>query len=134
MGGAVHALSPVLSLSARIAFGVCTMPDPIAPQVLSLTTTVGSEDDARRLARALLDGHLAACVQLDRLESHYRWEGALHAEPEVRLTLKSAPERLAALQAFLAVQHPYDVPQVLWQHLSASPAYAAWVRAEVGAA
>jgi len=110
------------------------MPDPIAPQVLSLTTTVGSEDDARRLAWALLERHLAACVQLERLESHYCWEGALHAEPEVRLTLKSIPEHLAALQAFLADQHPYKLPQVLWQRLEATPAYAAWVRAEVGAA
>ena len=109
------------------------MPAAFPPQVLSLSTTVGSEEDARRLARALLDAHLAACVQLDRLESHYRWHGELQADPEVRLTVKSIPERLAALQVFLAEQHPYELPQVLWQILEASPAYAQWVRAEVGA-
>lgn len=102
------------------------------PQVLSLSTTVGSDDDARRLARALLDTHLAACVQLDRLESHYRWQGVLNADAEVRLTVKSVPERLAALQAFFAAQHPYELPQVTWQVLDASPTYVAWVRAEIG--
>ena len=109
------------------------MPAAFPPQVLSLTTTVGSEEDARRLARALLGAHLAACVQLDQLESHYRWQGEVHVDPEVRLTVKSVPERLGALQAFLADQHPYELPQVLWQVLDASPAYAEWVRAEVGA-
>lgn len=102
-------------------------------QVLHLATTVGSEEQARRLANALLDARLAACVQLDRIESHYRWDGALQAEAEIRLTVKSAPERLAALQAFIADQHPYDLPQLLWHLEEASPAYAGWVRAEVGA-
>lgn len=108
------------------------MPSPAATRILHLVTTVGGEDDARRLASALLDQRLAACVQIDRLESHYRWEGALCAEAEWRLTIKSAPDRLAALQAFLAGQHPYDLPEVVWQLLEATPAYAAWVRAEAG--
>jgi len=101
-------------------------------QVLSLTTTVGSDDDARRLAAALVEQRLAACVQLDRVESHYRWEGALNAEPEIRLTVKTVPARLPALQAFLAEHHPYQLPQLLWQVMEASPAYGAWVRQQVG--
>lgn len=107
------------------------MPSAAATQVLSLVTTVGGEDDARRLAAALLDQRHAACVQVDRLESHYRWEGALCAEAEWRLTIKSTPDKLAALQAFLAARHPYDLPQVAWQLLESTPAYAAWVRSEV---
>ena len=107
------------------------MPPAAATQVLSLATTVGGEDDARRLASALLEQRLAACVQIDRLESHYRWQGALCAEAEWRLTIKSTPDKLVALQAFLASEHPYDLPQVVWQVLEATPAYAAWVRGEV---
>jgi len=106
---------------------------PLAPatRILSLVTTVGGEDDARRLASALLDQRLAACVQIERIESHYRWEGALCAEAEWRLTVKSTPDRLPALQAFLAGRHPYELPQVAWQVLEATPAYADWVRGEV---
>lgn len=101
-------------------------------QVLSLTTTVGSEDDARRLAQAVLEARLA-CVQLERIESHFRWQGALQAEAEIRLTFKSTPDRLPALQAWLAGQHPYALPQLLWALQDASPAYADWVRREVDA-
>jgi periplasmic divalent cation tolerance protein len=103
-----------------------------AADILSLVTTVGSEDDARRLAELLLERRLAACVQLDRgVESHYRWEGKACVDAEVRLTIKSAPDRLEPLQAFLADEHPYDLPQLVWQVDRASAAYAAWVRAEV---
>ncbi|HYF16450.1 MAG TPA: divalent-cation tolerance protein CutA [Ramlibacter sp.] len=102
-----------------------------ATDILSLTTTVGSLDDARRLAQGLLEQRLAACVQLEEItESHYRWESRLCADPEVRLTIKSRPQRLAALQAFFAEHHPYDVPQLLWQVLSGSDAYAGWVQGE----
>ena len=102
-------------------------------EILSLTTTVASTQDAERLARALLDRRLAACVQLDAgVQSHYRWKGEVCADPEVRLTIKSLPARLAAIQAFMAEQHPYEVPQLLWQVMGASPAYAGWVREQVG--
>lgn len=107
------------------------MPSTAATQVLSLATTVGGADQARRLAAILLDQRLAACVQVERIESHYRWEGALRAEAEWRLTVKSTPDKLGALQASLAAAHPYDLPQVVWQVLEATPAYAAWVRGEV---
>ena len=103
--------------------------------ILSLTTTVATREDARRLARALVEQRLAACVQLDEgVQSHYRWEGALCADPEVRLTVKTLPSLLPRLQAFFAEEHPYDVPQLLWQTMAASPAYADWVRGEVAAA
>ncbi len=101
-------------------------------EILSVTTTVAGQDAARQLADRVLARRLAACVQVEPgLVSHYRWEGRLQAEPEVRLTFKTTPGGWAAMQDFLAEHHPYEVPQVLGQVMKASPAYAAWVRAEV---
>lgn len=100
--------------------------------ILSLSTTVGSGEDAARLARAVVERRLAACVQVEALQaSHYRWEGAVCEEPEWRLTLKTLPACLPAVQAFMAEQHPYQLPQLLWQTLEASADYADWVRQEV---
>ena len=109
------------------------MDDAPDTQVLHLTTPVTGAEDARRLATELVAQRLAACVQLDRsVESHYHWNGAPCAEREVRLTVKSLPARLDALQAFFAARHPYELPQLLWHLETASPAYAAWVRQEAG--
>ncbi len=102
--------------------------------ILSVSTTVGSVDAAKALARLILEHRLAACVQVEALlASHYRWEGALCDEPEVRLVVKTLPERQAALQALFDEYHPYQLPQFLAVRMQASKAYAAWVRASVEA-
>lgn len=112
--------------------GVQLMQDAIEVDILAVTTTVGRLEDAQALARELVERRLAACVQVEPgLQSFYRWQGALCDEPEVRLTLKTLPERQAALEAFFAERHPYQLPQFLAVTLRASAAYGAWVRAEV---
>ncbi len=110
------------------------MDDRRRPDILSLVTTVGTSADARRLARSLVERRLAACVQIEPgLTSVYRWEGQVCEDSEWRLTAKTTPERLAALQAYLAEAHPYKLPQLVWQPLAASAAYAAWVAEAVQA-
>ena len=99
--------------------------------VLTVTTTVASRDDAVRLGRGLVDEKLAACVQVEPIAaSIYRWQGRLCEEPEFRLTIKSVPSRLDAIQAFFRDHHPYDVPQFVVMPCRASAAYGDWVRSE----
>jgi periplasmic divalent cation tolerance protein len=100
--------------------------------VLTVVTTIGSAEEARKLARAILDRRLAACVQIDAgITSHYRWKGELCEEPEIRLTIKTLPACEPAMQALFETAHPYEVPQFLSCVECASAAYVQWVRAEV---
>ena len=96
----------------------------------AVTTTVGTAEDARRLAQAVLAQRLAACVQIEAISSHYRWEGALHEDGEWRLVCKTVPQAVDGLFALLQAQHPYTLPQLVVQPLQASAAYADWVRQE----
>lgn len=101
-------------------------------EILSITTTVGTLESAKALARELLDQRLAACVQLEPgLTSVYRWNGEVSEEAEVRLVIKSVPELEEALASFIAQCHPYDLPQFVAATLRASASYAQWVRDEV---
>ena len=101
--------------------------------ILVVTTTVATLAQAQALARGLLAARLAACVQLEPgLQSFYRWGGKVCDDAEVRLTIKTLPAQVEALQAFLAKQHPYDVPQFVAQRMAGSVAYSDWVRAEIG--
>ena len=100
--------------------------------IATLTTTLPTEEEAQALARGLVEARLAACVQVEPgLQSFYRWQGQVQADAEVRLTVKTVPEARAAVEAFVARYHPYELPQLLWQEMAASPAYAAWAQAEV---
>lgn len=104
-------------------------------RILVVTTTVGSAAAAAALARSILEHRLAACVQIDpEVTSFYRWKGQLCEEQEARLVIKTAPGQEAALRAFLAEHHPYELPQFVAVSVPASADYAQWVLGEVSAA
>lgn len=101
--------------------------------LLVVTTTVASMDQARELARQLVERHVAACVQLSTVESFYAWDGAVQHEPEVRLTAKTTAARWPALCAVVRQLHPYQLPQLLAVPVAeADAAYAHWVAEHVG--
>lgn len=95
--------------------------------------TAPDAEVAAALARALVEARLAACVNLvPGLRSIYRWEGAVHDEPEVLLIVKTTADRLDALRALVVELHPYAVPEVLALPAVAGHApYLDWVRAAV---
>ncbi len=61
--------------------------------LLAVITTTATEEEARAIARALVDRGLAACVQISALESFYIWQGAVQQEPEYRVVAKTTEER-----------------------------------------
>jgi len=88
---------------------------------------------ARRLARAALEGRLAACANLiPRLESHYWWRGKIESGAEVLLVLKTSVARLAALEKVIMASHPYDTPEFLVLPISrGNQRYLDWVEQSV---
>lgn len=92
-------------------------------------TTIGAEADARRLARTLVDERLAACVNvLPAMSSIYRWKEKVEEEREQQLIIKTAADRLPALEARLRELHPYEVPEFLVLRVSSgSDAYVRWI-------
>ena len=94
-------------------------------------TTVDSEDFARTLAARLLDERLAACVQEVRINSHYRWDGGLHYEPEILLLVKTSVEAAPAAMRLIEDIHSYDVPEIIAVPVTAGlPAYLEWLARE----
>lgn len=90
-------------------------------------------DRAEDIARALLEGRLAACVNVvPGLASLYWWEGAICRDGESLLVIKTRADRLAELEARLVAVHPYTTPELLaLPVLASAERYAAWLRAEV---
>jgi periplasmic divalent cation tolerance protein len=103
-------------------------------KLVAVVTTVAMRDDADRLARAAVDARLAACVQMQAIDSVYRWEGAVEHEPEVRLLFKTTADARGALERLISAMHPYDLPAI-WSFAvdEADPRYAAWVGDSVAA-
>jgi periplasmic divalent cation tolerance protein len=77
-------------------------------------STCGSEAEAERLARLLIDQRLAACVSIvPRVRSFYRWNGAVESAEEWLLLIKSSRPLFEKLRAALQQAHSYEVPELL---------------------
>jgi periplasmic divalent cation tolerance protein len=103
-----------------------------AGAVVELRTTFSCWDRAAACARHLIERRLAACVQIEGpVTSIYRWQGVMETAEEFRCTCKTSVARAAACSAAILGMHEYATPELLVVAAQASPAYAAWVQAEV---
>ncbi|HZF81391.1 MAG TPA: divalent-cation tolerance protein CutA [Rubrivivax sp.] len=100
---------------------------------LLVVTTVAQREDALMLARALVELRLAACAQIGLIHSVYRWQEAVHDEPEFRVLFKTRRGLYAQVEAAIRERHPYELPAIHAISTShAEPLYAAWVVDNVG--
>ncbi len=95
---------------------------------IAVFTTVGSEAEAKRIARALVERKLAACVQISQIESFYHWNGAVQNEPEYRLLIKTADERYGEVEAAIREMHSYELPAIhAWAMDRIYAPYGEWI-------
>lgn len=103
-----------------------------APALVVLVAT-GSQDEARTIARAAVERHLAGCAQLMPIESVYMWEGAVQQDAEYLVLLKTREPAYPALEQAIRELHSYDVPEILaLPVVGGLPAYLSWLAGVVG--
>jgi len=97
---------------------------------LVVLVTCSSEEEASRIARALVAGRLAACVNIleSPVRSVYRWKGNVETAMEHLLVIKTRRARLADLEAAVKRLHSYDTPEIIALPIAAgSRRYLAWL-------
>lgn len=79
-----------------------------------ILVTAGSEDEAARIATALVEERLAGCVNIvPSIRSIYRWEGKVCDEAEVLLVIKARHDKVPQLTERVKQLHSYTVPEVI---------------------
>jgi periplasmic divalent cation tolerance protein len=98
--------------------------------------TCDSAEEAERLARSLVDQHLAACVTVvSPARSFYRWQGAVTEAAEWLLVIKSSRALFDRLSSALEAAHSYEIPEVLaLPVVEGSRNYLAWLDSELPSA
>jgi len=96
---------------------------------LQVLTTVGSEEEAERVAAALVERRLAACVQITGpISSHYRWQGKVEHAREWQCLAKTTAAQYADVEATIAELHSYEEPEIVATPIVAgSKGYLAWL-------
>ena len=103
-------------------------------KIIVLTTT-GSQEEARKIGRSLVEQGLAACVNIvPQVESIYRWQGAIETAEEAPAILKTTAETTDALIARISGLHSYEVPCIaVWPIEKLLLGYSEWVEQTVRA-
>jgi periplasmic divalent cation tolerance protein len=91
--------------------------------------TAANREEANRLADALIEARLAACVQLlPEIQSVYRWQGKIVRDQEVLLLAKTKQALFAELDQKVREIHSYETPEILALPVSAiSEPYLKWL-------
>jgi periplasmic divalent cation tolerance protein len=92
--------------------------------------TCATLEEARKIARTVVEKHLAACVNIvtHAVESFYTWEGKLEDSSEYLLMIKTSEERLGELQKQVLALHSYDTPEfVVIPIVAGSEPYLNWL-------
>jgi len=97
------------------------------------TTTTAELEDARNIARRLVETKLAACVQImEPITSVYRWQGKIEEEGEVLLLIKSKQDLIPRIAELLDEIHPYEVPELIATPIiEGSASYLSWLEDNV---
>ncbi len=92
-------------------------------------STTSSREEAQKIANALVQSQLAACVQIvGPMQSVYRWNEKVEQTEEYLLLMKTTATTLARLRAELQKLHSYEVPECVEIPIeSGLPAYMNWI-------
>ncbi len=101
-------------------------------EALVCLTTVADGEEAARLAEALVDERLAACVNELPVRSTYRWQGNVEHADERLLVVKTSKRCFERLRMRIRELSSYEVPEIVALAAQAIDTdYLAWLLAGV---
>jgi len=103
--------------------------------VLLVLTNLPDRDAALKLANAVIEEKVAACVSmLGTSTSVYRWQDKVENAEEIPLLIKTTAARYAELEAVIRRLHPYELPEIIAVPVAHGlPGYLQWVAGAVNA-
>jgi periplasmic divalent cation tolerance protein len=98
-------------------------------QACIVLTTAGSQEEARKIARFLVERQLAACVNIvPQIESVYRWQGKIESANEWLLVIKTLDTHFSQVCDGIRDLHSYELPECIKLEISdGSQKYLEWI-------
>ncbi len=85
----------------------------LTDKLVGLITTSG-EEEARAIARRLVEERLAVCVSIiPSVRSIYRWKEEIHDDEEFMLVVKTSRERFETMMERVRELHSYENPEII---------------------
>ncbi|VAX21683.1 Periplasmic divalent cation tolerance protein CutA [hydrothermal vent metagenome] len=96
--------------------------------------TASSEEEARKIAKSLVEERLAACVSIiPSVRSIYRWKEEIHDDEEFLLVVKTSGKQFEAIKTLVHELHSYETPEIIALPIvSGSGKYLEWMNKNLG--
>lgn len=96
--------------------------------MIIIYTTFPNQNIAKKIITGLVKNKLAACGNIFRLHSVYRWKGKIESEPEYGAFIKTKNNLYRKVETYIKKKHPYEVPEIIsWPIEKGLPQYLEWI-------
>jgi periplasmic divalent cation tolerance protein len=97
--------------------------------ILLVHCTVANQEEAKSIARILIDKKLAACCNIvPSVSSIYCWKGNVEESNESLMLIKTTQKKYEQLEKEIKMIHSYSVPEIIATKLeTGSSAYVDWI-------
>jgi len=101
-------------------------------EYIIIITTTSSYDEANKIAKALLNSKLSACITISEIKSQYIWQDKLEESNEYKLEIKSLKALFREIEALIKDLHSYETPEIIAiPIIFGSKDYLNWLKSEV---
>ena len=106
--------------------GIDTMSDKCV-----VMTTFSDDAVGKAIIHSLIEKRLAACVQVQAIESYYHWEGEVNHDHEKLVMIKTTTDLYDQVEADILANHDYDTPEIIQLPITAGYSdYLQWIASE----
>jgi len=93
-----------------------------------IISTTDSKSVALEISSSILKSGLSPCVQIDVVDSYFKWEGEIKSAKEYRLMVKAKKSNYQAIEQLILQAHNYELPEVLQLDITGgSDRYLKWI-------
>ncbi len=82
-------------------------------KIVLIQTTCGTKEEARKIAKVLIEEKLAACIQMFEIESFYNWNNEFCCDNETLLNIKTRKDNFEEIKSRILELHSYDLPEII---------------------
>ena len=82
-------------------------------KAIIVQTTCSSKEEAKNIAKVLIEEKFAACVQLSEIESFYNWKEEFCCDNETLLNIKTRKDNFEKIKSKILELHSYDLPEII---------------------
>ena len=82
-------------------------------KIVLIQTTCSTKEEARKIAKVLIEEKLAACIQMFEIESFYNWNEEFCCDNETLLNIKTRKDNFEKIKSKILELHSYDLPEII---------------------